>query len=119
MMEYQNPPMLLGMEYKTTEQYMGKPVYTKVIEGSFSGAGTTTISHGIANIDKCVAANGIALQKDSSYSFSFPYWFTDGSTLTQGISVSINTFSIALNSVTDYSAAFSVQITVKYTKTTD
>lgn len=118
-MEYQNPPMLLGMEYKTTERYMGKPVYTKVIEGSFSGAGTTTISHGIANIDKCVAANGIALQKDSSYSFSFPYWFTDGSTLTQGISVSINTFSIALNSVTDYSAAFSVQITVKYTKTTD
>lgn len=118
-MEYQNPPMLLGVEYKTTERYMGKPVYTKVIEGSFSGAGTTTISHGIANIDKCVAANGIALQKDSSYSFSFPYWFTDGSTLTQGISVSINTFSIALNSVTDYSAAFSVQITVKYTKTTD
>lgn len=27
-MEYQNPPMLLGVEYKTTERYMGKPVYT-------------------------------------------------------------------------------------------
>ena len=118
-MEYQNPPMLLGVEYKTMERYLGKPVYTKVVDGSFSGAGTTTIPHGIANIDKCVAAHGIALQKDSSYSFSFPYWFTDGSTLTQGISVSINTSSIALNSVTDYSETFSVQVTIKYTKTTD
>lgn len=27
-MEYQNPPMLLGVEYKTTERYLGKPVYT-------------------------------------------------------------------------------------------
>jgi hypothetical protein len=117
--EWVNPPMLLGVEYRTTERYLGKPVYTKVIEGSFSGAGTTTISHGIANIDKCVAANGIALQKDSSYNFSFPYWFADGSTLTQGLSVSINSSAIQLSAVSDYSAAFSVQITVKYTKTTD
>ena len=117
--EYLNPPMNLGVEYRTTERYLGKPVYTKVVECSFSGAGTTNIPHGIANIDKCVAAHGIALQKDSSYSFSFPYWFTDGSTLTQGISVSINTSSIALNSVTDYSETFSAQVTIKYTKTTD
>ena len=114
-----NPPMMAGIEYRTTERYLGKPVYTKVVECSFSGAGTTSIGHGIANIDKCVAAHGIALQKDSSYSFSFPYWFTDGSTLTQGISVSINTSSIALNSVTDYSETFSAQVTIKYTKTTD
>lgn len=117
--EWVNPPMALGVEYRTTERYLGKPVYTKVVECSFSGAGTTNIPHGIANIDKCVAAHGIALQKDSSYSFSFPYWFTDGSTLTQGISVSINTSSIALNSVTDYSETFSAQVTIKYTKTTD
>lgn len=117
--EFVNPPLALGVEYRTTERYLGKPVYTKVIEGSFSGAGTTTISHGIANIDKCVAANGIALQKDSSYNFSFPYWFADGSTLTQGLSVSINSSAIQLSAVSDYSAAFSVQITVKYTKTTD
>lgn len=117
--EWVNPPMLLGTEYRTTERYLGKPVYTKVVEGSFSGAGVTNINHGIANIDKCVAATGIALQKDSSYNFSFPYWFTNGSTLTQGLSVSINTSSIALNSVTNYAETFSVQVTIKYTKTTD
>ena len=118
-MEYLNPPMKLGVEYRTTERYLGKPVYTKVVEGSFSGAGTTIISHGIANIDKCVAANGIALQKDSSYSFSFPYWFADGNTLTQGLSVSINSYEIKLSSVGDYSSTFSAQVTIKYTKTTD
>ena len=117
--EWINPPMELGVEYRTTERYLGKPVYTKVVEGSFSGAGVTNINHGIANIDKCVAATGIALQKDSSYNFSFPYWFTNGSTLTQGLSVSINTSSIALNSVTNYAETFSVQVTIKYTKTTD
>lgn len=31
-MEYQNPPMLLGVEYRTTERYLGKPVYKKLIE---------------------------------------------------------------------------------------
>ena len=116
-----NPPMMANIEYRTTEFYLGKPVYTKVVEGSFRGAGLTTIYHGITNIDKCVAATGITLQKGSgsSYNFSFPYWFTDGSTLTQGVSVSINSSSIALNSVTDYSSDYSVQITIKYTKTTD
>ena len=30
-MEYQNPPMLLGVEYKTMERYLGKPVYCKTV----------------------------------------------------------------------------------------
>lgn len=30
--EYVNPPMALGIEYRTTERYMGKPLYKKLIE---------------------------------------------------------------------------------------
>ena len=30
--EWLNPPMLLGVEYRTTERYLGKPVYKKLIE---------------------------------------------------------------------------------------
>ena len=30
--EYENPPMELGIEYRTTERYLGKPVYKKLIE---------------------------------------------------------------------------------------
>lgn len=38
--EYVNPPMLLGVEYRTTERYLGKPVYTQVItvDGGVAGA---------------------------------------------------------------------------------
>lgn len=45
-MEYQNPPMLLWVEYKTTERYLGYPVYVKLINLGVmpSAGGTKTIS---------------------------------------------------------------------------
>lgn len=30
--EYLNPPMQLGVEYRTTERYMGEPVYVKLVD---------------------------------------------------------------------------------------
>lgn len=33
--EWVNPPMELGVEYRTTERYLGKPVYTKLLDGDF------------------------------------------------------------------------------------
>lgn len=30
--EWVNPPMALGVEYRTTEKYLGKPVYVKVVD---------------------------------------------------------------------------------------
>ena len=30
--EWVNPPMELGVEYRTTERYMGKPVYVKLVD---------------------------------------------------------------------------------------
>ena len=30
--EYVNPPMIPGVEYRTTERWMGKPVYTRLID---------------------------------------------------------------------------------------
>ena len=46
--EYENPPMQLGVEYRTTERYLGKPVYTQIITcGSMPDIGsekTTSIA---------------------------------------------------------------------------
>ena len=40
--EYLNPSMQLGVEYRTTERYNGKPVYAKLVDcGVFSDAGTS------------------------------------------------------------------------------
>lgn len=41
--EWINPPMFLGIEYRTTERYMGKPVYVKAID--FGALPNTTKKH--------------------------------------------------------------------------
>ena len=42
--EYENPPMKAGVEYRTTERYLGKPVYTKIINYGALAAENTTVS---------------------------------------------------------------------------
>lgn len=46
--EYLNPPMVLGVEYRTTERYNGAPVYTKLIDlGSMPANGSGKwVEHG-------------------------------------------------------------------------
>ena len=49
--EWVNPPMQLGVEYRTTERYKGKPVYAKLVDcGKFPAPGSSKqIAHGISN----------------------------------------------------------------------
>lgn len=43
--EWINPPMLLGVEYRTTERWLGKPVYTKIVSfGTLPNAAAKSIS---------------------------------------------------------------------------
>ena len=54
--EWVNPPMLLGVEYRTTERYKGKPVYTMAFStGNLKAAGER------ATITKSTNQNGDAL----------------------------------------------------------
>lgn len=47
--EWKNPPMRVGVEYRTTERRVGKPVYTKLIEiGQLPNNSTKTVSTGVA-----------------------------------------------------------------------
>lgn len=48
--EWVNPPMLLGIEYRTAERWKGKAVYTKIVSLGTVGAGENTISLGIPGI---------------------------------------------------------------------
>ena len=72
--EYLNPPMELGVEYRTTERYLGKPVYTKLVDcGAMPNATRKTVNHGatVEYMLRC-AANCTAGYKDS-----LPYWYDD------------------------------------------
>lgn len=49
--EWVNPPMQLGVEYRTTERYLGKPVYTMMLPSvALVSAGSTAYIEGLANI---------------------------------------------------------------------
>ena len=56
--EWVNPPMQLGVEYRTTERYHGKPVYTQEISIGAIGSGSGNIEHGIADISLVVGLIG-------------------------------------------------------------
>lgn len=56
-MEYQNPPMLLGVEYKTMERYLGKPVYVKTVDCGTPQTNTTWATpHGISGVKNFISA---------------------------------------------------------------
>lgn len=49
--EWVNPPMELGVEYRTTERYLGKPVYVKVVDcGACPADGYKDVIYGTTGI---------------------------------------------------------------------
>lgn len=66
--EWFNPPMELDVEYRTTERWLGKPVYTKAITQDISLRGSTTDEYeapyqivfdvAIPNLEHFIRANG-------------------------------------------------------------
>lgn len=57
--EYENPLMQLGVEYRTTERYLGKPVYIKAVDfGSLPNNTIKTVTFG-DNTIKMISAHGI------------------------------------------------------------
>lgn len=48
---YENPPMVVGVEYRTTERYNGAPVYTKMIKfGTLFSSGVASVPTGLSNV---------------------------------------------------------------------
>lgn len=44
--EWLNPPMVIGVEYRTTERWQGKPIYTKLIDCGQMPSHDKTVPHG-------------------------------------------------------------------------
>ena len=52
--EWINPPMQLGVEYRTTERYNGKPVYVKAINfGALPNNTNKSVEHGVEDMGIC------------------------------------------------------------------
>ena len=103
--EWLNPPMLFGVEYRTTERYLGKPVYRKAITlGNLPNTTTKTIEHGITNLHIAFELSGY-----DSYAMSL----IGGST-----SVVVDSTYVYVKTTSDASAKTAV-LNLGYIKTRD
>ena len=104
--EWINPPMQLGVEYRTAGRYNSKPVYAKAISfGQAPNATYKDVSHGIENFSQLVSYTGMM----------------GGANLIETPaldSIKINASNIRITTNTDVSASY-VYLVLRYTKTTD
>ena len=104
--EWINPPMQLGVEYRTSERYNGKPVYAKAINfGQAPNATYKDVSHGIENFSQLVSYTGMM----------------GGANLIEASAldnIQINASNIRITTNSDVSANY-VYLVLRYTKTTD
>lgn len=109
--EYANPPMSLGVEYRTTERYLGKPVYAKVVNcGSLPNIGS---SKSVSILD--LSINAI------TYLFGWSiYYGSIVSPLALNVEMSANGSNIAIKNYNrEPVSTDAVYAYLKYTKATD
>lgn len=118
--EWINPPMLLGVEYRTTERYLGKPVYVKTVQAFESLTGSDAVDLcdvPVNNADKCISCTG-----ETATNWSLPSDVIGGSNSYIYIGAYVfDTNLIKIYARTNYSTSWSqaIRVTIKYTKTTD
>ena len=116
--EYDNPPLALGVEYRTTERYLGKPVYVKMIDcGNLPNAGLKTVSIGVSGLEKVIDISGCVVDASNGDFYSIPATNFDASVHNVGL-YATGPQSIAISTQSDRSSD-SAYVKVKYTKTTE
>lgn len=113
--EWINPPMQLGVEYRTTERYLGKPVYCKLVDfGTLPNNATKNVSLNIDNPEYLVGIWGNVDKNFNIPSNNFGGGIVEDSIVT----IWTNLLSVYISTNGDRSIQSAI-ILVKYTKTTD
>ena len=107
--EWVNPPMTLGVEYRTTERYQGKPVYVKLVDcGALPISTQKTVDLGVAT----------AIPIDFVGTTSYGSVLTGSGDNDHICTLQVRNSDINIKTTTDQSA-YTLNVKVKYTKTTD
>lgn len=110
--EYVNPMLMLGTEYRTTERYLGKPVYYKIVDcGQI--ADNKQVEHGIVNMQDCISFQGLRgsmpMPSISNNNLSAPWSYYVADVDRTKITLACGTSAAGGN----------CHVMLKYTKTTD
>ena len=114
--EYVNPPMSVGVEYRTTERHNTLPVYTKMIDAGAlpnNSVKTVAIADNPTDIRYVISASAV----DTTTGQILPSGVFGG-TAGRQVLIGGNRSGIAISTNFDGSSAASVLLTVKYTKNT-
>lgn len=113
--EWVEPPMAVGVEYRTAERFEGKPVYAKLIDfGALPNATYKTVSLGTTNGQKIVYCHAV-----TSTGVALPY--VDTSSTAAGWMMRVKNAgasAVTIETTGNYST-ITVCVFVKYTKATD
>lgn len=104
--DYLNPPMKLGVEYRTTERYNGKPVYCKLVNfGKLPNNTYKDVAHGISKLQYVISVSGESNGDNLIGNMYITY-------------VNIGSTNIRIKTNADRSGV-GATVLIKYTKTTD
>lgn len=127
-MEYLNPPLALGVEYRTTERYLGKPVYVRLVScGSAPSNSLKKIDTGLdyTVIDRRLTPTG-NMYANSNDNFSIPCESTN--VVGENLNIAHGTYrdsgdvrhdAIFIHTTSTTLTGYTVYVVLKYTKTTD
>lgn len=116
--EWVNPPMRPGVEYRTTERYLDKPVYAKTVDmGAMPNAAIKEVAHGISSVKYVIDLRIFARDEMNNYLY-VPSTSGSDTTLTAASGVGGGSNTVWVNTDVDRSQ-MSGYAYLKYTKTTD
>lgn len=125
--EYDNPPLNFGVEYRTTERYLGKPVYVKVVNCGRAPSNSmkkidTGLDYTVINERLTPTGNMYARSEDN---FSIPCGVTNvvGEDLNITHGTYIDSENVRHDTIFIYTTStsltgYTVYVVLKYTKTT-
>lgn len=116
--EWVNPPLTVGVEYRTTKRFTGKPVYAKTIEfGAMPAATAASVNVTGLSAEYVVSALGVM-----SSGRAFPYSTTHSTfgsvSLFANAPTAAGSVGVRVETTADLSA-HTGYVTLEYTKTTD
>lgn len=113
--EWVDPPMAVGVEYRTAERFDGKPVYAKLVDfGALPNATYKTVSLGTTNGQKIVYCHAV-----TSTGVTLPYVDTTSTAAGWMMRVKNASASAVTIETTGNYSTLTVCVFVKYTKATD
>ena len=111
--EYENPPMKVGVEYRTTERFKDKPVYRKIVAYNLPASTNADfeVPHGISNFN-------VLVRQTATIGAGIPLPYTHNENTTWVSEVNNTNIKVS-NTGQSWDSSYTWNFYLYYTKTTD